>query len=67
MTQSNAAGNIIAAQTVGAWTAQAKASTFTASHFLFSDGDTVSALHLGTPDVENSSESSSRELKLNVD
>jgi len=67
MTQSNAAGNIIAAQTVDAWRTQATEGTFTASHFLFSDGDTLPALHLEAPDVENLRESSARELRLNVD
>ena len=67
MTQSEAAGSITAAQTADAWTAQAKEGTFTASHFLFSDGDTLPALHLGAPDVESSRESSSRELRPHVD
>ena len=35
-----------AAQTADAWTAQAKEGTFTASHFIFSDGETLAALHL---------------------
>lgn len=35
-----------AAQTADAWTAQAKEGTFTASHFLFSDGETLPALRL---------------------
>jgi homoserine O-acetyltransferase/O-succinyltransferase len=34
------------AQTADAWTARAKEGTFTASHFLFNDGETVPALHL---------------------
>ena len=35
-----------AAQTADAWTARAKEGTFTASHFLFNDGETLQALHL---------------------
>ena len=35
-----------AAQTADAWTARAKEGTFTASHFLFNDGETLPALHL---------------------
>jgi homoserine O-acetyltransferase/O-succinyltransferase len=34
------------AQTADAWTARAKEGTFTASHFLFNDGETLPALHL---------------------
>ena len=46
MTQSKATGSIIAAQTADAWTAQANEGTFTASDFLFSDGETLPALNL---------------------
>jgi homoserine O-acetyltransferase len=46
MTQSKATRSIIATQTADAWTAQANEGTFTASDFLFSDGETLPALHL---------------------
>ena len=46
MTQSKATRSIIATQTADAWTAQANEGTFTVSDFLFSDGETLRAVHL---------------------